>query len=80
MFPERWHIRLLLLAQLGCLSFGIRVPVVKADGMNLSVSLDDALHDLKYTLIGSHQNGEEIEFSNWGITQSKFDSDPTIRW
>ena len=77
-FPERWYIRLLLLAQLGSLSLGIGVPIVKADSMNLTMGLDDALHDLKHTLISSHQNSKEIVISDRRITKFKLDSNPPI--
>ena len=75
-----WNIRLSLLLEIRSLSFRIRVSVVQADVMNLSVSLDYTLHDFTHTLIRSHQADEEVVLRNWWITQPKLNPNPTMRW
>ena len=75
-----WNIRFGLLLEIRSLSFGIRVSVVQANVMNLSMSLDYTLHDFTYTLIRSHQADEEVVLRDWWITQPKLDPNPTMRW
>ena len=62
------------------ISWRIWVNIVKADGLNTTVEVDDALLKLENSFVGSHHLIKIVVSSPWqdGIAQGKLYSDPPI--